>query len=109
MVYWKKIDHLEKIMSKYILILFDTHDLNENFTEEIKLDYYGIISFKKNNDILIINFESCILKNRFILNKSKKDICCVCYDECESTLKCGHYLCNICFESWLLNNNSCPV
>ena len=56
MVYWKKIDHLEKIMSKYILILFDTHEINENFTEEIKLDYYGIISFKKNNDILIINF-----------------------------------------------------
>jgi hypothetical protein len=109
MVQWKKIDHLEKIMSKYIIIFFEKYEIIDNFDEDINVKSYGTLSFKKNDNDLIINFKDCVLKNRFILNKSKKDICCVCYDECGMTLNCGHYLCDACLRSWLLINNSCPM
>lgn len=67
---------------------------------------YGFIHFKSENKKLLINFKNS--KRPILIKIDKLDNCCVCYDECDKTLKCGHYLCSSCVK-WVQINNTCPV
>lgn len=110
MTQWKNIDELENIISILIVEILKTNDINYDFTKQILSKNYGVIIFKKENENFVVNLTNCILKNHIVFNKSfSKDLCCVCFDECIYTLKCGHFICKDCAKSWLNINNSCPV
>jgi len=44
-------------------------------------------------------------------NKIKETICDICYETKELTLigKCKHQFCCACIDTWLNNNNTCPM
>ena len=110
MIHWKQIKDLEKIISEQVIKLYNDYELEDDIDKFIIDPKYKIIHFKKEENNLTITFKNCILKNKFITNKSDlQDICCVCYESCDNTLKCGHYLCNTCMNNWLQKNNSCPM
>ena len=67
---------------------------------------YGSIHFKSVNKKLLINFKNA--KRPILIITDKPDDCCVCYNECVKTLKCGHYLCSPCVR-WIQTNNTCPM
>jgi len=108
-VSWIQILDLEKKMSKMVIELYNKYELSDPIDEYITDEFYGVINLKKEENDLIINFKNCMLKNKFIVNKSSKNICSVCYNECIQTLNCRHYLCNDCILSWMGEHNSCPI
>lgn len=104
MKWFTKID-METVVDKFINQLATTNNIFD-------IDYimnhrlYGDIHFKSVDNNLFVNFKKskrpCLLKNDIT------DNCCICYDDCNKTLKCGHYICKNCIQ-WIQTNNSCPL
>jgi len=110
MIHWKQIKDLEKDIAHLVIKLYDNHQLEDDINKCIIHQIYKKIHFKKDKKNLIITFNNCIVKSKIITNKSFNiDVCCVCYDSCPLTLKCGHYVCDSCIKDWFKNNNTCPM
>ena len=116
MIRWRNICDLEKLISNLIIGLYDEYELNDTIDIDIAVDSYGIINFKNEGNNLVVNLKNCIHRNNtnnsnnIIINKSYNiDICCVCYEDCDTTLKCGHQMCDKCIKEWIPRKNSCPM
>lgn len=110
MVQWKHIADLEKIVTDLIIELYKKYDDDENINICITNQKYKHIHIKRNNKHIKITFKKCMLRSKIIINKSfNLDICCVCYESCNQTLKCGHYLCDSCKSGWFKDHNTCPM
>ena len=102
---WLSQIEMETLVDNLINKLANENDIF-NLDYETYNKHYGFIHFKTNNNILLINFKSS--KRPRLLKNDKIDSCCVCYEDCNRTLKCGHYICKECIQ-WIQTHNTCPM
>lgn len=96
---WYEKTEIEAIIYNIVIEIYNSYDLyKDNINMEIIKN--GIIKFSitKEGTNLIFNINNCYTKLNLI-NTSFKDTCCVCYDNCNTTLACNHYLCSECMDN----------
>ena len=103
--YWFTQIEIEKIINDLInKLAINNNIFNINYETYVKK--YGYIHFKSYNNNLLINFKNSKTPN--LIKTNKINNCCVCYEDCNRTLKCGHYLCSKC-SKWIKTSNTCPM
>ena len=102
---WVSKINMETIIDKLINRIANNNDIF-NLDYETYNRHYGFIHFKTNKKELLINFKNSKRPN--LIKKDKINSCSVCCEDCNTTLKCGHFICSACIQ-WIQTHNTCPM
>lgn len=103
---WLSMIEMESVIDGLIQCVYLDNDINSDLYTHIMHKKYGLVEFTIEDNCLLVNFKNCKKPNT---NISLNDECSVCYDKCNTTLKCGHFLCSECIKNWLQPNDTCPI
>lgn len=91
----------------------DCPDKDQDYSVEIAFLGNIVINYLKEKNIINFCFEdTCYITDECLIKKEEPDDCIICFEKCNTTTLCHHFLCQNCLDKWTTIGNkreTCPM